>query len=64
MPAIPSSPMVVVDHRLSRLCQDSLLLTSQTVLFDHKGALRAALTNGAQPRTPFSYQEGMAGWKA
>ena len=64
MPAIPSSPIVVVDHRLSRLCEARLLLTSQAAFFDHEGALRAALTNGAQPQNPFVYQEGMADWKS
>lgn len=64
MPAIPSSPILVVDHRLSRLCQGSLLLTSQAAFFDHKGALRAALTNADQPPNPDSYQEGMADWRA
>ena len=64
MPAIPSCPMLVVERRLSRLSEGNLLLTSQAAFSDHKGALRAALTNSAQPQNLSSSQEGMAGWKA
>jgi hypothetical protein len=64
MPAIPSGPILLVERRFSRLSESSLRLTSQDAFSDHKGALRAALTNGAQPQNPFFYQEGMADWKA
>jgi hypothetical protein len=64
MIAIPCCPIVLVERRLSRLFYASLLLPSQAGISDQNGALRAALTNDAQPTaTPF-HEEGMAIWTA